>query len=141
MIRHCIRFGLLALMVLAFDAPAATPLGPLVLTPEERHALAVARLRSKEGEATAAAAEVYVPRWITLKGVTRRPGRGDLAWLGDTAVIDGQQWGPYRVQIRGARVFLLADDGHVMQLSVGTAFEPRLREVQTAPGVQVRRRR
>lgn len=119
-------------------------LGPLLFTPEQRRAIELARQRGST-DSTDSAAPVtvapYVPRWVTVRGISRRQRGEDVVWLDDTAVADGGRWERYRVRILGSRLQLTDAAGNRMLLQVGARFEPRLRQIETPLSTQVRRHR
>ena len=131
----------IALLIAACPAVAAwsATLGPLLFTPQQRRAIELARQRGSDAAPAAVTVAPYVPRWVTVRGISRRQRGQDVVWLDDTAVADGEHWERYRVRIVGSRVQLTDAGGQPLLLQVGARFEPRLRRVETPLSTQVRR--
>lgn len=137
------RAWVTALAVLLALAPLgvawSATLGPLLFTPQQRRAIELARQRGTSVTPTAVTVAPYVPRWVTVRGISRRQRGQDVVWLDDIAVADGDRWERYRVRIVGSRVQLTDATGQRLLLQVGARFEPRLRRIETPLSTQVRR--
>lgn len=122
------RASLLVLLALADAAHAATPLGRLFYTPEQRQALAAARARGAEATATADAPTASTPapaapRVLALTGIVERPGQASVAWINGQPVEDGATLHGYRVRIAPRGVRLVPARGAARTLAVGQTLD------------------
>ena len=132
----------IVLTLVPLGAAWSVTLGPLLFTPEQRRAIELARQRPvADAAAPAVTVAPYVPRWVTVRGISRRQRGQDVVWLDDTAVADGDRWERYRVRILGSQLQLTDAAGNHLLLPVGARFEPRLRRIETPLSTQVRRQR
>ena len=120
------RASLLVLLALADAAHAATPLGRLFYTPEQRQALAAARAGGAEATAdapTAATPAPAAPRVLALTGIVERPGQASVAWINGQPVEDGATLHGYRVRIAPRGVRLVPARGAARTLAVGQTLD------------------
>lgn len=118
------RFVLLLAVALAQPALAASPLGRLFYTPEQRQALVAARARGGADvvEATTAALPA-APRRLTLTGIVERRGQPSVAWIDGQAVEDGARLHGYRVHVGARGIRLVPRSGLVLSLAVGQTLD------------------
>ncbi|GHE29929.1 hypothetical protein ACFOED_07080 [Vulcaniibacterium thermophilum] len=120
------RASLLVLLALADAAHAATPLGRLFYTPEQRQALAAARAGGAKATAdapTAATPAPAAPRVLALTGIVERPGQASVAWINGQPVEDGATLHGYRVRIAPRGVRLVPARGAARTLAVGQTLD------------------
>lgn len=120
------RASLLVLLALADAAHAATPLGRLFYTPEQRQALTAARAGGAKATAdapTAAMPAPAAPRVLALTGIVERPGQASVAWINGQPVEDGATLHGYRVRIAPRGVRLVPARGAARTLAVGQTLD------------------
>lgn len=61
---------------------------------------------------------------VRIEGVVLGSGVRAAAWIGGRRIQDGAHWGRYRLRIERDGSVLIADDGNVRRLRVGTELSP-----------------
>jgi hypothetical protein len=143
--RRAITAVLLALSCVPSVVPScsqAAELPRVFFTPAERAAITRDRLagrpvasRTDERDATAAAAiapsgetgEVparAAPRAARVEGITVGRDARPVAWIGGERIVDGANWGEYRIRVERDGVRLVAGDGSVRRVRVGMELPP-----------------
>lgn len=93
--------------------PSASPSSATAATPEARSA-----------DPATSSAPVAAPRRVRIDGVTFGAGRQQAAWIGGERIADGGYWSGQRVRVIRDGVQLVARDGSVRRLRVGTEVRP-----------------
>jgi hypothetical protein len=146
MIRHPRRCAFAASLLVACAATtAAEPLPRVFFSPTERTAITAQRHSGRPFEAprdgatpgmtaalvdttaTAAAQPPSAPvatRARRIDGITVGRDARPVAWIGGERIVDGANWGEYRIRVERDGVRLVEGDGSVRRVRVGMELPP-----------------
>jgi hypothetical protein len=129
--------GVIALSLLgaASGVARAEPLPRVFFSPAERAAITAQRHSGRPFEApqpaataaTAAAQPRSAPvtmRARRIDGITVGGDARPVAWIGGERIVDGANWGQYRIRVERDGVRLVAGDGSVRRVRVGMELPP-----------------
>lgn len=117
--------GVIALSLLgaASGVARAEPLPRVFFSPAERAAITAQRHSGRPFEAHPPSAPVTTrPRRID--GITIGRDARPVAWIGGERIVDGANWGQYRIRVERDGVRLVAGDGSVRRVRVGMELPP-----------------
>jgi hypothetical protein len=117
--------GVIALSLLgaASGVARAEPLPRVFFSPAERAAITAQRHSGRPFEAQPPSAPETM-RARRIDGITVGGDARPVAWIGGERIVDGANWGQYRIRVERDGVRLVAGDGSVRRVRVGMELPP-----------------
>jgi hypothetical protein len=119
------------LLACALDAARAEPLGPLLLTPEERrHLEGQRRAAPPAAGAEPAASQAGARQTQRIEGAIVARERGVAGWIEGRRILHGERVGEFRAEFVDRGVRLMRPGQATLQAPVGSEVDLRERAVR-----------